>query len=79
MESRIAKLQWLPLAANIATGGAEMQDYRQALEKLRRDAAKNRTIAGLTSDEVKRDMFAKLAEHLDALADDVERAMKKLG
>ncbi len=56
-------------------GGRTMKDYRASLEKLRRDAAESRLICDLATDRAKREMFAKLAEHLDRLADEVERAM----
>jgi hypothetical protein len=52
-----------------------MKDYQSSLEKLRRDAAENRLIADLTTDKSKRAMFAKLADHLSALADELEREM----
>ena len=53
-----------------------MKDYKAALEKLRRDAAENRLIADLATDKSKRETFTRLAVHLDALADGVERAMQ---
>jgi hypothetical protein len=52
-----------------------MKDYQTSVEKLRKDAADNRLIADLATDESKRETFAKLADHLNALADEVERAM----
>jgi uncharacterized protein YdcH (DUF465 family) len=52
-----------------------IKDYQASLEKLRKDAAENRLISDLATDKAKRAMFAKLADHLNALADEVERAM----
>ena len=52
-----------------------MQDYQAALEKLRSDAADAALIRDLATDSAKRDMFDRLAKHLDQLADDIERAM----
>jgi hypothetical protein len=52
-----------------------MKDYHSSLEKLRKDAAENRLIADLATDKAKRETFANLADHLNALADEVERAM----
>jgi len=52
-----------------------MKDYQASLEKLRKDAAENRLISDLATDKAKRATFAKLADHLNALADEVERAM----
>jgi hypothetical protein len=52
-----------------------MKDYQTSLENLRREAAETRLIADLATDKAKRATFAKLADDLKALADDVERAM----
>ena len=52
-----------------------MKDYRASLEKLRREAAESDLISGLATDKTKREFFAKLARHLSALANKVERAM----
>jgi uncharacterized protein YdbL (DUF1318 family) len=52
-----------------------MKDYQTSVEKLRKDAAENKLIADLATDNAKRETFAKLADHLNALADEVERAM----
>ena len=52
-----------------------MQDMRAHLEKLRRDAAECELISGLATDKAKRDLFARLAEHLSVLAAEVERAI----
>jgi hypothetical protein len=45
------------------------------VEHLRKEAAEKRLIADLATNKAKRETFAKLADHLDALADEVERAM----
>lgn len=52
-----------------------MQDYQAYLEKLRSDAAEAALIRDLATDAAKREMFNRLAKHLDQLADDVERTM----
>jgi hypothetical protein len=52
-----------------------MKDYQTSVEHLRKQAAENRLISNLATDKTKREMFAKLADHLNALADEVERAM----
>ena len=54
-----------------------MKDYQASLEKLRTDAAEAAIIRDLATDPVKREMFARLAEHLARLADEVEAAMKR--
>lgn len=55
-----------------------MKDYRASLEKLRTDAVEAAIIRDLATDPVKRDTFARLAEHLGRLADEVEAAMKSV-
>jgi hypothetical protein len=52
-----------------------MKDYQNSVEHLRKEAAEKRLIAGFATNKAKRETFAKLADHLDALADEVERAM----
>jgi len=52
-----------------------MRDYQTQLEKLRTDAAECKLISELTTDKAKQDLFEKLANHLSALADQVETAM----
>jgi hypothetical protein len=52
-----------------------MKDYQTSVEHLRREAAETRLIADLATDKAKRETFAKLADHLDALADEVEHAL----
>ena len=53
-----------------------MKDYQSHLEKLRKDAAECALVRDLATDKAKREMFDRLARHLDELADQVERAMK---
>jgi hypothetical protein len=53
-----------------------VQDYQASIEKLRKDAAEAALIRDLATDKTKRDMFNRLHEHLNELADEVERAMK---
>jgi hypothetical protein len=52
-----------------------MKDYQAHLEKLRKDAAECALVRDLATDKAKREMFDRLARHLDELADEVERAM----
>jgi hypothetical protein len=52
-----------------------MKDYQTSVEHLRKEAAETRPIADLATDKAKRETFAKLADHLNALADEVEREM----
>jgi hypothetical protein len=52
-----------------------MKDYRASLEKLRKDAAEAALIRDLATDNTKRDLFDRLHQHLNRLADEVERAM----
>jgi len=52
-----------------------MKDYRASLAKLRRDSAESKLISDLATGNAKRRMFAKLAQRLGKLADEVERAI----
>jgi hypothetical protein len=52
-----------------------MKDYRASIEKLRRDAADAALVRDLATDPIKRDMYSRLHEHLNRLANEVERAM----
>jgi hypothetical protein len=52
-----------------------MQDMRAHLEKLRTDAAECALIRDLATDPEKRALFARLAEHLSGLANEVEAAI----
>ncbi|WLB23521.1 hypothetical protein [Bradyrhizobium japonicum] len=53
-----------------------MKDYQASLEKLRTDAAEAALIRDLATDTAKREMFDRLHQHLNRLADEVEEAMK---
>ena len=52
-----------------------VKDYRSHLETLRKQAAESALISTLTTVRQKRELFARHAEHLNALAAEVERAM----
>ncbi len=52
-----------------------MQDMKAHLEKLRTDAAECALIRDLATDIRKRELFARLAEHLNLLAGEVEAAI----
>ena len=52
-----------------------MMDYQASIQKLRTDAAEAALVRDLTTDPVKRDMYSRLHDHLNRLADEVERAM----
>ena len=52
-----------------------MKDYQASLEKLRQDAAEAALIRDLATDRAKREMFDRLHQHLNRLADEVEQAM----
>jgi len=52
-----------------------MKDYRSSLEKFRQDAAEAALIRDLATDKPKREMFDRLHQHLNRLADEVEQAM----
>jgi hypothetical protein len=55
-----------------------MKDYQASIEKLRRDAAEAALIRDLATDPTKRDMFDRLHEHFNRLANEVEQAMKSI-
>jgi hypothetical protein len=52
-----------------------MKDMQAHLEKLRADAAECALIRDLATDLEKRALFTRLAEHLNALASEVEAAI----
>jgi hypothetical protein len=52
-----------------------MKDMQAQLEKLRTDAAECALIRDLATDPKKRELFARLADHLSVLAAEVERAV----
>ena len=49
-----------------------MQDMKAHLEKLRADAAECALVRDLATDQEKRALFTRLADHLSALASEVE-------
>lgn len=57
--------------------GTKMQDMRTYLEKLRADAAECQLISDLATHPLKRQLFAKLAEHHRTLANEVEGALEQ--
>jgi hypothetical protein len=54
-----------------------MQDAQTQLEKLQIEAAECAMIAKLATDPVKRELFARLAEHYKVLAAEVQKAIQK--
>ena len=52
-----------------------MKDMRANLEKLRAGAAEYKRISDLATDKEKRQLFARLADHLNVLASDVVKAI----
>lgn len=52
-----------------------MQDMKVHLEKLRADAAECALIRDLATDARKRELFRRLADHLNMLASEVEAAI----
>jgi hypothetical protein len=52
-----------------------MQDLKAHLEKLRCDAEECSFISQLATDSNKKELFARLADHLSVLASEVERAI----
>jgi hypothetical protein len=52
-----------------------MKDYQASIERLRADAAEAALVRDLASDPVKREMYTRLHDHLNRLAEEVERAM----
>jgi hypothetical protein len=52
-----------------------MKDMQKHLDKLRADAAECALIRDLATDPKKRELFTKLAQHLDALANEVAAAI----
>jgi hypothetical protein len=53
-----------------------VNDYRDHLEALRKQAAEAALISALATSPQKRELFAKIAEHLNTLAAAVEQALK---
>jgi len=54
-----------------------MKDMEVHLEKLLNDAEECALISKLATDMAKRELFARLAEHLKMLAAEVERAIRE--
>ena len=54
-----------------------MQDYKAAITKLRSDAAEAALIRDLATEQSKRDIFDRLHDHLNRLADEIEQAFKR--
>jgi len=54
-----------------------MRDYQASVEKLRNEAADAALIRDLATDAIKRETFGRIHEHLNRLADEVERAMRE--
>jgi hypothetical protein len=52
-----------------------MRDYKSSVEKLRSDAAEAELIRDLATVKAKREMFGRLARHLNQLANEIEDAM----
>jgi hypothetical protein len=52
-----------------------MQDMKRRLDQLRDEAAECAITSGLADTKEKRELFARLAKHLNSLADDVERTI----
>jgi predicted nucleotidyltransferase len=52
-----------------------MKDYQASIEKLRKDAAQAALIRDLAATANKWEMFDRLHQHFNRLADEVERAM----
>jgi hypothetical protein len=52
-----------------------MRDMREHLEKLRTQVVECELISQLATDQKKKELFARLAEHHKALAAEVERVM----
>jgi hypothetical protein len=52
-----------------------MQDLEFHLEKLLRDAAECKLISDLSTDKDKQGLFARIAEHYEMLAAEIQRAI----
>jgi hypothetical protein len=64
----------------VSSVGKRMQDLKVHLEKLLRDAAECRLISDLSTDKDKQALFARIAEHHEMLAGEIERALaQRLG
>jgi hypothetical protein len=56
-------------------GTQNMRDMQELLGTLRKDAADCKSISDLATNLQKRELFARLADHLIVLASEVERAI----
>jgi len=56
-----------------------MQDMRTHLEKLEVQMAECERISGQATDEAKRELFSRLAEHYRVLAAEIKRALEETG
>jgi hypothetical protein len=56
-----------------------MKDYQASIQRLRADAAEAARVRDLATDPAKREMFSRLHDHLNRLAEEVERAMNMGG
>ena len=52
-----------------------MKDYLISIEKLRKDAVECALIRDLATDKTKREMYDRLSQHFQRLADEVQRVM----
>jgi hypothetical protein len=53
-----------------------VKDYRASIEKLRADAAEAALIRDLATDYVKRELYDRLCNHFNRLADEIEAVVK---
>ena len=53
-----------------------MNDYLTSIEKLRREAVEAALIRDRTTDAVKRELYNRLHQHFNNLADEIERVAK---
>ena len=67
------------VAALSRTATTQMKDYQASSEKLRKDAVEAALIRDLTTDKAKREMYDRLHQHFNRLADEVQRAMANHG
>lgn len=55
-----------------------MKDFRSSIEKLRKEAEEAALIRDMATDGAKREMYDRLHQHLNRLADEVEQAMNSV-
>jgi hypothetical protein len=64
----------------LGAGGDLVEDMQAHLEKLLRDASECKLISDLTTDKDKQSLFARIAEHYEMLAAEIEGAIaERLG